>query len=330
MMRFFLSFLVFAASIVALAGSKRYDSNHILYWDDTSHLRYMLNTDTKEAVLGDGIDEEKNAMQYPPMDDDWWTNQPNLWEHVVVAESIEFQEEVYTVTGVSSNAFYKSAEVKTVKLPNTIKEIGSYAFGYCVNLVEVNIPEGVIGINAGTFYCCKKIVSLQLPSTIKNIGNEAFIDCVSLERINIPGECKHIGNDAFSWCLALKTLTIEDGITPLELGYAYNFGPMWQSYMEPYYYPSKFYRGLFNDCPIINLYVGRNIIYDNTGKLQSPFEYCYYRQNDSLGKAIIQRKGKSYKNVTFGNNVTEIHSQLFSNASIPNIILPHYCPVKVD
>lgn len=154
MMRFFLSFLVFAASIPALAGSKRYDSNHILYWDDTSHLRYMLNTDTKEAVLGDGIDEEKNAMQYPPMDDDWWTNQPNLWEHVVVAESIEFQEEVYTVTGVSSNAFYKSTEVKTVKLPNTIKEIGSYAFGYCVNLVEVNIPEGVIGINAGTFYCC--------------------------------------------------------------------------------------------------------------------------------------------------------------------------------
>ncbi len=321
-MRFFLSFLVFAASFPALAGSIRYDSNHILYWDDTSHLRYMLNTDTKEAVLGDGIDEEKNAMQYPPMDDDWWTNHTNLWEHVVVAESIEFQEETYTVTGVSSNAFYKSTEVKTVKLPNTIKEIGSYAFGYCVNLVEVNIPEGVIGINAGTFYCCKKIVSLQLPSTIKNIGNEAFIDCVSLERINIPGECENIGNDAFSWCLALKKLTIEDGITPLELGYAYNFGPMWQSHMEPYYYPSKFYRGLFNDCPLENLYVGRNIIYDNTGHLLSPFEKCYYREDDSFGKPIIHRNGKYYKNVIFGNNVTEIHSQLFSNASIPNIILP--------
>ena len=321
-MRFFLSFLVFAVSIPALAGSIRYDSNHILYWDDTSHLRYMLNTDTKEAVLGDGIDEEKNAMQYPPMDDDWWTNQPNLWEHVVVAESIKFQEETYTVTGVSSNAFYKSTEVKTIKLPNTIKEIGSYAFGYCVNLEDINIPEGVIGIEAGTFYCCKKIVSLQLPSTIKAIGNQAFIDCVSLERINIPGECKIIGNDAFSWCLALNTLAIEDGITPLELGYAYYFGPLWQPSMEPDYYPSNFFRGLFNDCPLENLYVGRNIIYDNTGHLQSPFEHCYYRQEDSFGKPIIHRNGKYYKNVTFGNNVTEIHSQLFSNASIPNIILP--------
>ena len=109
---------------------------------------------------------------------------------------------------------------------------------------------------------------------------------------------------------------------PLELGYAYNFGPMWQSYMEPYYYPSKFYRGLFNDCPLENLYVGRNIFYDNTGHLQSPFEKCYYREDNSFGKPIIFRNGKYYKNVTFGNNVTEIHSQLFKDAQIPNIILP--------
>lgn len=188
--------------------------------------------------------------------------------------------------------------------------------------MEVNIPEGVIGINAGTFYCCPKIVSLKLPSTIKNIGNEAFIDCVSLESINIPGQCENIGNDAFSWCLALKTLTIEDGITPLELGYAYNFGPIWQSYMEPYYYPSKFYRGLFNDCPLKKLYVGRTIIYDNTGKLQSPFEFCTVKY-DSAGKPIYFRNGKYYSNVEFGGMVTEIHSQLFKNAQIPNITLPN-------
>ena len=322
MMRFILSFLVFAASIPALAGSIRYDSNHFLYWDDTSHLRYMLNTDTKEAILGDGIDEEKNALQYPPTGDDWWTDQPNLWEHVVVAESIVFQEEKYTVTGVASNAFYKSTEVKTIKLPNTIKEIGSYAFGFCVNLENINLPEGVIGINAGTFYCCKKLVSLQLPSTIKNIGNEAFIDCTLLKSINIPGQCKNIGNDAFSWCIALNTLTIEDGDTPLELGYAYNFGPMWQPSTNPYYYPDKFYRGLFNDCPLADLYVGRNIKYDNTGKLQSPFESCTVKY-DSSGKPIYFRNGKYYDSVEFGNMVTEIHSKLFMDAKIPNITLPN-------
>ena len=322
MIRTIFTFLICLCAIPTIAGSSRYDNNHILYWDDTSHLRYMLNTDTKEAMLGSGLDDEKAAIHYPPIGDPWWDNMTNLWENIVVASSIEYEGETYIVTKVSNNAFYKSTEVRTIELPETITEIGNYAFGYCTNLERVNIPEGVKSISMGMFYVCKNLTSIHLPSTIETIGSQAFIDCVLLESINIPSNCISVGNDAFSWCLKLSTLTIEDGIKPLNLGYAFSFGPMWQAYMEPFYYPGTFFRGLFNDCPLENLYVGRNIIYDNTGHLQSPFEQCYYRQDDSFGKPIIHRNGKYYKNVTFGNNVTEIHSQLFSNAIIPNIILP--------
>ena len=322
MIRTIFTFLICLCAIPTIAGSSRYDNNHILYWDDTSHLEYMLNTDTKEAMLGSGLDDEKAAIHYPPIGDPWWDNMTNLWENIVVASSIEYEGETYIVTKVSNNAFYKSTEVHTIELPETITEIGNYAFGYCTNLERVNIPEGVKSISTGMFYVCKNLTSIHLPSTIETIGSQAFIDCVLLESINIPSNCISVDNDAFSWCLKLSTLTIEDGIKPLNLGYAFSFGPMWQAYMEPFYYPGTFFRGLFNDCPLENLYVGRNIIYDNTGHLQSPFEHCYYRQDDSFGKPIIHRNGKYYKNVTFGNNVTEIHSQLFSNASIPNIILP--------
>lgn len=322
MIRTIFTFLICLCAIPTIAGSSRYDNNHILYWDDTSHLRYMLNTDTKEAMLGSGLDDEKAAIHYPPIGDPWWDNMTNLWENIVVASSIEYEGETYIVTKVSNNAFYKSTEVRTIELPETITEIGNYAFGYCTNLERVNIPEGVKSISTGMFYVCKNLTSIHMPSTIETIGSQAFIDCVLLESINIPSNCISVGNDAFSWCLKLSTLTIEDGIKPLNLGYAFSFGPMWQAYMEPFYYPGTFFRGLFNDCPLENLYVGRNIIYDNTGQLQSPFEQCYYRQDDSFGKPIIHRNGKYYKNVTFGNNVTEIHSQLFSNAIIPNIILP--------
>ncbi len=62
MIRFFLSLLCCLSTIPLLAGSSRYDSNHVIYWDDTSHLRYMLNTDTKEATIGDGLDDEKTAF----------------------------------------------------------------------------------------------------------------------------------------------------------------------------------------------------------------------------------------------------------------------------
>ena len=321
MTRTIFTFLICLCAIPIIAGSSRYDNNHILYWDDTSHLEYMLNTDTKEAMLGSGIDDEKAAIHYPPNGDPWWDNMTNLWENIVVASSIEYEGETYIVTKVSNNAFYKSTEVRTIELPETITEIGNYAFGYCTNLERVNIPEGVKSISTGMFYVCKNLTSIHLPSTIETIGSQAFIDCVLLESINIPSNCTSVDNDAFSWCLKLSTLTIEDGINPLNLGYAFSFGPMWQAYMEPFYYPGTFFRGLFNDCPLKNLYIGRNINFDNTGKIQSPFEACTVKF-DSSGKAIYLRSGKYYDNVKFGNMVTEIHSQLFMNAQIPSIILP--------
>lgn len=321
MIRTIFTFLICLCAIPTIAGSSRYDNNHILYWDDTSHLEYMLNTDTKEAMLGSGLDDEKAAIHYPPNGDPWWDNMTNLWENIVVASSIEYEGETYIVTKVSNNAFYKSTEVHTIELPETITEIGNYAFGYCTNLERVNIPEGVKSISTGMFYVCKNLTSIHLPSTIETIGSQAFIDCVLLESINIPSNCISVDNDAFSWCLKLSTLTIEDGIKPLNLGYAFSFGPMWQAYMEPFYYPGTFFRGLFNDCPLKNLYIGRNINFDNTGKIQSPFETCTVKL-DSSGKAIYLRSGKYYDNVKFGNMVTEIHPQLFTNAQIPSIILP--------
>lgn len=321
MIRTIFTFLICLCAIPTIAGSSRYDNNHILYWDDTSHLEYMLNTDTKEAMLGSGLDDEKAAIHYPPNGDPWWDNMTNLWENIVVASSIEYEGETYIVTKVSNNAFYKSTEVRTIELPETITEIGNFAFGYCTNLERVNIPEGVKSISMGMFYVCKNLTSIHLPSTIETIGSQAFIDCVLLESINIPSNCTSVDNDAFSWCLKLSTLTIEDGIKPLNLGYAFSFGPMWQAYMEPFYYPGTFFRGLFNDCPLKNLYIGRNINFDNIGKIQSPFEVCTVKF-DSSGKAIYLRSGKYYESVEFGNMVTEIHSQLFMDAQIPTIILP--------
>ena len=154
MIRTIFTFLICLCAIPTIAGSSRYDNNHILYWDDTSHLEYMLNTDTKEAMLGSGLDDEKAAIHYPQNGDPWWDNMTNLWENIVVASSIEYEGETYIVTKVSNNAFYKSTEVRTIELPETITEIGNFAFGYCTNLERVNIPEGVKSISMGMFYVC--------------------------------------------------------------------------------------------------------------------------------------------------------------------------------
>lgn len=314
--------LLFCLSCIRLAAAViKYDDNHVIYCDEISHLEYMLNTETKEAMLGNGIDKEKNALYYPPIGDDWWNNQTNLWGDVVVPSSVEYNGETYVVTEVANYAFCRATELTTIQLPETIQRIGFSAFELCTELIKVNIPEGVKKISSKAFYTCRQLKELKLPSTIEEIESGAFMDCVLLESISIPGKCASIGCDAFSWCIALKSLTFEDGEAPIHLGYAYEFGPMWEPYAEPYCYSKPFGRGLFNDCPIKDLYIGRNIEYDNQFNIVSPFENCIARYG-SNGTASFQHTGRSFRKVVFGNSVTEIHAKLFKGASIPNLLLP--------
>lgn len=324
MFRFTISLLLSVLAIHSLASvSMKYDDTHIIFEDDDTHLYYLLNIETKEAKLGIGNSDDKNAVYYPPLGDDWWTDTPNLWGDLVIPGTIECDGEVYTVNEVASKAFYKFTSVRTIKLPETIKEIGPSAFGFCTYLKEINIPEGVTNIGSQAFYCCKSLTSLKLPSTLEKIESGTFMDCVLITSINIPGKCSSIDDDAFSWCIALDTLIIEDGDTPLQMGYAYEFGPMWEAGCAPYYYQKRFSRGLFNDCPLKNLYIGRNIEYDDKiWSIMSPFEHCYAKY-DAYNNSSYQRSGNYYDKVSFGNKVTEIHSKLFKGSHIPEIILPN-------
>lgn len=295
------------------------DNTHIFFRSSSLCLQFVLNTETKEAMLGNGIDRDHNALfdprnPYAPYNPD--EPGPN-WYSIDVPETISFDGDTYTVTSVAPNAFYKSTEVNYITLPNTIRSIGGSAFGYCTYLKEVNIPEGVERIEEYTFYICKKMKEIHLPSTIKSIGYYAFGDCQALETISIPSGCTTISDEAFTLCLGLKNLTFEDGDEPLVLGYAYDKG------IEPVLQTSDF-RGLFSDCPLKNIYIGRDIQIE-TERLReySPFEGV--RQiGDGNGHYNTYHNGwKEIDKVEFGDKVKNICDNLLKDLYINSeIVLP--------
>lgn len=304
----------------------------LYYTHEGLHLKFAIDTETKEAMLGNGIDSEKNAIARPPLTDPWWNESPqtNYWKDIDVPSTIicegtaytrdggnkNISRETYTVTSVAPNAFYKATELQTIKLPETIKEIGSYAFYYCINLKSINIPDQVTAIYAGTFVWCNKLTSIHLPDNITFIGQSAFSDCISLEEINIPGKCTRIAEEAFKWCTSLSTLTIEDGTTPLQLAYCYGLGLNYEGSMP------KYYRGMFSDCPLKRLYLGRDIEFysDYINGWYPPFMGYYYKGKGTNNKDIFIKEGKNYQEVTIGDNVTTIPESMFQYASIPNAI----------
>ena len=130
---------------------------------------------------------------------------------------------------------------------------------------------------------------------VTSIGNYTFRDCSSLTSITIPESVTSIENYAFDNCSTLKEVIFENGDKTLSLGYNQFNGI------------NNLGQGLFDDCPLKSVYLGRNLNYrsDNYSGY-SPF---YYKTQLTT--------------LTISDNVTSIGSFAFNGCmGLESIIIP--------
>ena len=83
-----------------------------------------------------------------------------------------------TEEGVEDNP-----DLKIVKIPGSVRDIGDCAFCQCIELKEIVIPEGVTRIGDSSFFGCSNIKRIYIPSTVTLIEETAFGSCGSLIEI---------------------------------------------------------------------------------------------------------------------------------------------------
>ncbi len=76
-----------------------------------------------------------------------------------------------TVIGIYAGQLCK---MKTLTLPDTLKEIGPYAFGYCPNLTTLNIPDSVEQISFRAFEECSSLETINFPDHLVKTGSFTF------------------------------------------------------------------------------------------------------------------------------------------------------------
>lgn len=112
--------------------------------------------------------------------------------------------------------------LKQLLLPQTITEIGDYAFSCCAALWgSLIIPEGVTSIGHGAFARCSKLNgSLTFPNSLISIGDMAFMNCDGFKgSLSIQNGVKTIGEKAFSGCPEFTgTLIIPTSVTSIGSG----------------------------------------------------------------------------------------------------------------
>ncbi len=89
----------------------------------------------------------------------------------------------YRVTSIEEGAFFRSANLMSVTIPNTILSIGHGAFYHCSGLTDITIPNSIKRIPNSAFLGCSALTSLVIGSSINLIEENAFHDCIALNSI---------------------------------------------------------------------------------------------------------------------------------------------------
>lgn len=120
-----------------------------------------------------------------------------------------------TVKEIGHYAFSGATHLEEVTIPASVEKIGVNLFAGCLELKKVSLPDGIEYIPYGTFSDCNNLKEISLPDNIVYISGSAFADCESLAEIKLPAQLKTFGNASFRGCKSLETLTIPDGVAEI-------------------------------------------------------------------------------------------------------------------
>ena len=116
-----------------------------------------------------------------------------------------------SLTEIGEYAFNKTA-LSSITLPQSIDKVGNGWFSDCKYLETVNFDGKIKEIGESAFSGCISLKNIEIPSSVVSIGNSAFYGCTSLKNIEIPSSVVSIGNAAFSGCSALSEVLFNEGL----------------------------------------------------------------------------------------------------------------------
>lgn len=115
---------------------------------------------------------------------------------------------------------YRKA-ITEVVLPDSVTEIGEFAFFKCKSLTRIKLPERLTEISKGMLDITG-LSEIVISGNVQKIGALAFLDCQALKKVVLCEGVEEIGSGAFFHCDDLETVEIPGSVKKIALDENYN------------------------------------------------------------------------------------------------------------
>ncbi|MGM9616542.1 leucine-rich repeat protein [Butyricicoccus sp.] len=127
--------------------------------------------------------------------------------------SVIFGDKVTRIPG----CVFQSSNIVSVKMPNTVTEIGESAFSECSKLTTINMSTGLKSIGFWAFKNCSSLTSITIPASVTSIGTAVFIGCTGVTEINYQAvDCSYTASSA--WPVLFQNAGQKTGSLVLNVG----------------------------------------------------------------------------------------------------------------
>ena len=223
-------------------------------------------------------------------------------------------------SGNSGQTFYRSG-ITSITIPASVTRIQYRSFDSCTALETVTFEEGSqltsLGWHSsswgtyGVFSGCTSLTSINLPDSVTEIPANAFYNCSSLSSIRIPARAASIGNNAFYGCAHLASVDIVPGLS--SIGNSAFFGCTALTSINLYSSLVSLGSNAFGNCPNI---------YFNVDEANAEYVVRNGILYNSVETQIISVFDLPAGPVVIPSGVNSIPEGAFANSPITSITLP--------